>query len=85
VLGGYTATRDGLNQGFPFVRAEPGGCNARVGDMENGDGEGLESGCGGDGEVDDLGGVMLVVVFGKAGVSQHDVMTYSSICEVHDA
>lgn len=43
-----------MHNGFPFVCAEPGGGNARVGDVEDGHGEGLERGRGSDGEVNYL-------------------------------
>jgi hypothetical protein len=55
VLRGDAATVDGLDDGFPFVCAEPGSGDARVCDVEDGDGEGLESGRRSGGEVDELG------------------------------
>ena len=54
VVWGDAATGDGVDDGLPFVCAEPWGCDTRVGDVEDGDGEGFEGRCGGDGEVDDL-------------------------------
>lgn len=50
----YAATLDGLDDGFPFICAEPGCCYAGICDVEDGYGEGLELGCWGDGEVDHL-------------------------------
>jgi hypothetical protein len=50
-LGWYAAACYGLDNGFPFVGAEPGGCYARVCDVEDGNGEGLEGRCWSDGEV----------------------------------
>jgi hypothetical protein len=55
VLRRDAAAGDGRDQSFPFVCAEPGGGDARVGNVEDGDGEGLEGWGGRDGEVDYLG------------------------------
>lgn len=55
MLARYAATRDGLDDGFPFVRAEPRRGDTGVGDVEDGDGKRLEGWGGGDGEVDQLG------------------------------
>lgn len=61
----YAAALDGLDDGFPFVGAEPGGCYAGIGYVEDGDGEGLELGGWGDGEVDHL--VVTLVEFHMMG------------------
>lgn len=72
----YAAALDGLDDGFPFVGAEPGSCYAGIGYVEDGDGEGLELGGWGDGEVDHL--VVALVECHMLGM----VCTYPSICEV---
>ena len=79
VRGGETTAVDGRDDGFPLVGAEPGGGDARVGDVEDGDREGLEGGRGGEGEVYDLWGGLASC--GEEGVRG----TYPSVCEVYDA
>jgi hypothetical protein len=44
----------GLYDAFPFIGPEPGRCDAGIRDIEDGDREGLEGGCRGDGEVYNL-------------------------------
>lgn len=51
VLWGDPAANYGVDDGFPFICAEPWCCDARVGDVENRDGEGLEGRRGRDREV----------------------------------
>lgn len=52
--GGDAAAVDGRDDGFPLVCAEPRSCDARVGDVEDGDSEGLECWRRGDGEIYNL-------------------------------
>lgn len=54
MLGWYAAAVDGLYDGLPLVRAEPGGRDACICDVEDGDGEGFEVRRWRDGEVYDL-------------------------------
>jgi hypothetical protein len=44
----------GLYDALPFIGPEPGRCDAGIRDIEDGDREGLEVGCCGDGEVYNL-------------------------------
>lgn len=79
MLRGDSAASDGVDDGLPFVCAEPGGCDARVGDVEDGDGEGLEGRRGCDGQVYYLRRVSVWqrCVWG--------VLAYSAVGEVDDA
>lgn len=44
----YATACDGMDDSFPLVCAKPGSRDARVCDIEDRDGEGLEGRCGGD-------------------------------------
>ena len=71
---------DRLDNGFPFVGAEPGCCYAGICDVEDGYGEGLELWCWGDGEVNHLVFTLVRWVYRMERLS-----TYPSVCEVDDA
>jgi len=79
VLRRDAAASDGVYDGLPFICTEPRSCDARVGDVENGDGEGLEGRRGGDGQVYYLCRVLV------GASSARGVQAYSSVGEVDDA
>ncbi len=53
-MGCYAAAWDGYEDPFPEVGTEEGGRGVGILEIEEGGGEGLEGGCGGGGEVDQL-------------------------------